>query len=163
MLFDGQRRPLLGSWETIVTPKLWSQVQFEWQRRRQKAGIKLGDSGTAPVNKYLLSGILRCSKCHRGLVGHRYQRKSGKIVQNYICPSSDRGGCGGIAISAPAAEAAVEEAMKPSCISSFKHRRPAWINPPALSQPCRHGWIRNWPGRANSSTGGPRVRCMRSI
>ncbi|MFI0156495.1 hypothetical protein [Streptomyces lydicus] len=31
-------RPLLGSWEPIVTPKLWSQVQFEWQRRRQRAG-----------------------------------------------------------------------------------------------------------------------------
>ncbi|MGW8969938.1 recombinase family protein [Streptomyces platensis] len=118
VLFDDQGRPLLGSWEAIVTPKLWSQVQFEWQRRRQKAGIKLGDSGTAPVNKYLLSGILRCSKCHRGLVGHRYQRKSGKMVQNYICPSSERGGCGGIAISAPAAEAAVEEAM-----NAFLHKQ----------------------------------------
>lgn len=55
-------------------------------------------TGTAPVNKSFLSGILRCSKCHRGLVGHRYRRKSGKVVHNYVCPSSDRGGCGGIAI-----------------------------------------------------------------
>ncbi|MGW2413126.1 zinc ribbon domain-containing protein [Streptomyces tubercidicus] len=118
MLFDDQGRPLLGSREPIVTPKLWSQVQFEWQRRRQKVGIKLGDSGTAPVNKYLLSGILRCSKCHRGLVGHRYQRKSGKLVQSYICPSSERGGRGGIAIAAPAAEAAVEKAM-----NAFLHKQ----------------------------------------
>lgn len=79
VLFDDQGRPLLGTWEPIVTPKLWSQVQFEWQRRRQKAGIKPVKSGSAPVNKYLLSGILRCHKCHRGLVGHSYkQRRSRK-------------------------------------------------------------------------------------
>ncbi|WP_234386265.1 recombinase family protein [Streptomyces lydicus] len=95
VLFDDEGRPLLGTWEPIVTPKLWSQVQFEWQRRRQKAGIKPGESGSAPVNKYLLSGILRCHKCHRGLVGHSYkQRRSGKIIRNYMCPPSDRGGCG---------------------------------------------------------------------
>ncbi|KIZ16404.1 hypothetical protein SNA_20385 [Streptomyces natalensis ATCC 27448] len=45
VLFDDEGRPLLGSWEPIVTPKLWSRFQFEWQRRRQKAGIKPGDSG----------------------------------------------------------------------------------------------------------------------
>ncbi|WP_390898464.1 recombinase zinc beta ribbon domain-containing protein [Streptomyces angustmyceticus] len=111
VLFDDEGHPLLGSWEPIVTPKLWSQVQFEWQRRRQKAGIKPGESGHAPANKYFLSGILRCSKCDRGLVGHRYRRKSGKLVHNYVCPSSERGGCGGIAISTPTADAAVEEAM----------------------------------------------------
>lgn len=77
---------MLGSWEPIVTPKLWSQVQFEWQRRRRKAGIKPGETGTAPVNKYFLPGILRCNKCQRGLVGHRYRRKSGKVVHNYVCP-----------------------------------------------------------------------------
>ncbi|MFJ9855147.1 zinc ribbon domain-containing protein [Streptomyces sp. NPDC101150] len=102
---------MLGSWEPIVTPKLWSQVQFEWERRRQKAGIKPGEAGTAPVNKYFLSGILRCNKCQRGLVGHRYRRKSGKVVHNYVCPPSERGGCGGTAIAAPTSDAAVEEAM----------------------------------------------------
>ncbi|MFF2808104.1 recombinase family protein [Streptomyces sp. NPDC058000] len=55
VLFDDEGRPLLGTWEPLVTPKLWSQVQFEWQHRRQNAGIKPGESGTAPVNKYLLS------------------------------------------------------------------------------------------------------------
>ncbi|MFH8634892.1 recombinase family protein [Streptomyces lydicus] len=112
VLFDDEGRPLLGTWEPIVTPKLWSQVQFEWQRRRQMAGIKPGESGSAPVNKYLLSGILRCQKCHRGLVGHSYkQRRSAKIIRNYMCPPSDRGGCGGTAITAPTADSAVEEAM----------------------------------------------------
>ncbi|PJN35641.1 hypothetical protein CG747_38200 [Streptomyces sp. CB02959] len=119
VLFDDEGRPLLGTWEPIVTPKLWSRVQFEWQHRRQKAGIKPDGSGSAPVNKYLLSGILRCHKCQRGLVGHKYkQRKSGKIIRNYTCPPSDRGGCGGTAIAAPTANSAVEEAM-----STFLHRQ----------------------------------------
>ncbi len=43
VLFDDEGRPLLGSWEPIITPKLWPQVRFEWQRRRQKAGIKPGE------------------------------------------------------------------------------------------------------------------------
>ncbi|WP_327158825.1 recombinase family protein [Streptomyces tubercidicus] len=43
VLFDDEGRPLLGSWEPVVPPKLWSQVQFEWQRRRQKAGVKPGE------------------------------------------------------------------------------------------------------------------------
>ncbi|WP_198535082.1 recombinase family protein [Streptomyces natalensis] len=112
VLFDDEGRPLLGTWEPIVTPKLWSQVQFEWQRRRQKAGIKPGESGVAPINKYLLSGILRCNKCRRGLVGHSYrERRSGRTIRNYMCPPSDRGGCGGTAIAAQTADAAIEEAM----------------------------------------------------
>jgi len=48
---DDEGRPLLGSREPIVTPKLWPQVQFEWQRPRQKARIKPGEAGAAPVNK----------------------------------------------------------------------------------------------------------------
>ncbi|WP_373304885.1 zinc ribbon domain-containing protein [Streptomyces noursei] len=56
--------------------------------------------------------MLRCHKCRRGLVGHKYkQRKSGRIVRNYVCPPSDRGGCGGTAIAAPTVDAAVEEAL----------------------------------------------------
>jgi hypothetical protein len=96
----------------IVAPKVWSQVQFEWQSRRQKAGIKPGEAGVTPVVRYFLSGILRCTECQRGLVGHRYtRRRTGKIIRNYVCPPSDRGGCGGTTISAPTADQAIEEAM----------------------------------------------------
>ncbi|MHB6904776.1 recombinase family protein [Streptomyces sp. DB-54] len=112
VLFNDAGRPLLGSWEPIVSPKVWSQVQFELQRRRRKAGITPGESGRTPVIKYFLSAIQRCNKCHRGLVGHAYtQRKTGRIIRNYECPPSDRNGCGGTAISAPSADRAVEEAM----------------------------------------------------
>ncbi|MGW1788139.1 recombinase family protein [Streptomyces tubercidicus] len=157
VLFDDQGRPLLGSWEPIVTPKLCSQVQFEWQRRRQKVGIKLGDSGTAPVNKYLLFEILRCSKCHRGLVGHRYQRKSGKVVQSYICPSSERGGRGGIAIAAPAAEAAVEEAMNAFLHKQLRTSQTGLDQSAGTITALQARWDQELPRRANSSTGGPRV------
>ncbi|MFC6064116.1 recombinase family protein [Streptomyces ochraceiscleroticus] len=112
VLFDDDGRPYLGSWEPIITPKLWSQVQFELQRRRQEAGIHLGKARPAPVRKYFLSGILRCSKCDRGLVGHAYkQRKTGKVVRDYICPPTVQGGCGGTAIAASTTDAAIEEAI----------------------------------------------------
>ncbi|GLW14520.1 hypothetical protein Stsp01_12630 [Streptomyces sp. NBRC 13847] len=90
VLFDDEGRPLLGSWEPIVTPKLWSQVQFEWQRRRQKAGIKPGDSGTAPVNKYLLSGIpgtdyvLRHTACQRTGVGKNRRSTKGPYSRDRL-------------------------------------------------------------------------------
>ncbi|GAA3195768.1 MULTISPECIES: recombinase family protein [Streptomyces] len=48
----------------------------------QKAGIKPSEAGVAPVVRYFLSGILRCAKCHRGLVGHRsVQRRTGDITR----------------------------------------------------------------------------------
>ncbi|MGI5466594.1 recombinase family protein [Streptomyces sp. CA-132043] len=56
VLFDDDGRPYLGTWEPIIAPKVWSQVQFELQRRRQKAGTSPGKTGPAPVRKYFLTG-----------------------------------------------------------------------------------------------------------
>ncbi|MDF3291875.1 recombinase family protein [Streptomyces silvisoli] len=115
VLFDDDGRPLLGSWESIVTPKVWAQVQFEMQLRRQKMGIQPGEPGTSRItaNKHLLSGILRCNKCMRGLVGHSARkRKNGSRVFTYVCPPSPRGGCGGTYVAGKTAEAAVVEAME---------------------------------------------------
>lgn len=58
--------------------------------------------------KYLLSGILRCGKCGRGLVGHRSPKENRRT---YRCPPSAHGGCAGTYIRAEAAEKAVEDAM----------------------------------------------------
>lgn len=108
VLFDDDGHPLLGSWERVIDPRQWSQVQFELQLRRQKAGIAPGSHLPAVSAKYLLSGILRCGKCRRGLVGH-YSRKENR--RNYRCPPSAHGGCGGTCISAEPVEEAVQEAM----------------------------------------------------
>ncbi|MCL2733684.1 MAG: recombinase family protein [Actinomycetia bacterium] len=108
VLFDEEGHPLLGCWDPIIDPQQWSQVQFELQLRRQKAGIAPGTHLPAVSAKYLLSGILRCGKCQRGLVGH-YSKKDKR--RNYRCPPSAHGGCGGTCISAITAEEAVEEAM----------------------------------------------------
>ncbi|MFJ9615375.1 zinc ribbon domain-containing protein [Streptomyces noursei] len=74
--------------------------------------------------RYFLSGILRCDKCHHGLVGHAYEQgKIGRVIRNYECPRSDRGGCGGTSISTPTTDRAVEEAMTASSASSWNARR----------------------------------------
>lgn len=36
VLFDDDGHPLLGSWERVIDPRQWSQVQFELQLRRQR-------------------------------------------------------------------------------------------------------------------------------
>jgi DNA invertase Pin-like site-specific DNA recombinase len=41
VLFDDAGLPLLGSWVPIVTPKVWSQVQFELQRVLELAAFQL--------------------------------------------------------------------------------------------------------------------------
>lgn len=108
VLFDDDGHPLLGSWEAIIDPMDWSQVQFELQLRRQKAGIPPGDHRPPVTGKYLLSGTLKCGKCGRGLVGH----KGGKGQSRpYRCPPPAYGGCGGTSIAAEAAEQAVHEAV----------------------------------------------------
>ncbi|WUH95309.1 recombinase family protein [Streptomyces sp. NBC_00433] len=108
VLFDDNGHPLLGSWDRIIDPRQWSQVQFELQLRRQNAGIPAGSNRPAVSAKYLLSGILRCGKCQRGLVGHRSPRENRRT---YRCPPSAHGGCASTSISAEPAEKAVEEAM----------------------------------------------------
>ena len=76
VLFDDKGRPLLGTWEALVSPKDWSQVQFELQLRRQKQGLAPGQKRSPVVAKYLLSGIFTCGKCGRGLVGAWPTRRS---------------------------------------------------------------------------------------
>ncbi|GAA1708671.1 recombinase family protein [Streptomyces yatensis] len=108
VLFDEDGHPLLGTWERIVEPKVWSQVQFELQLRRQNSGITKGTSRPSITCRYLLSGILTCGHCGKGLVGHR-SRAEGR--RTYRCPPLAHGGCGGTSIAADAAEEAVERAM----------------------------------------------------
>lgn len=89
-------------------PQGWSRVQFELQLRRQASGIPAGSSRPPVTPKYLLSGILRCGKCGRGLVGNHDHRKN---YRTYRCPPSAHGGCGGIHIAADTAERALQHAL----------------------------------------------------
>lgn len=108
VLFDDDGHPLLGTWDPIIGPKDWSRVQFEPQLRRQASGIPAGGNRPPVTPKYLLSGILRCGKCGRGLVGNLDRRKNNRT---YRCSPSAHGGCGGIHIAALTAEQAVERAL----------------------------------------------------
>ncbi|WP_435130742.1 recombinase family protein [Actinacidiphila sp. bgisy144] len=108
VLFDDDGHPLLGNWDPIIDPKDWSRVQFELQLRRQASGIPAGSSRPPVTPKYLLSGILRCGKCGRGLVSNLDRKKK---YRTYRCPPSAHGGCGGIHIAAGTTEKAVERAL----------------------------------------------------
>jgi len=108
VLFDDDGRPLLGRWKQIVTPKLWSQVQFELQLRRQKQGIPAEGRRPAIAVRYELSGILTCGLCGRGLVGQKSNKHNNRY---YRCPASAYGGCGKTHIPAQAAEAAMDVGM----------------------------------------------------
>jgi DNA invertase Pin-like site-specific DNA recombinase len=108
VLFDDDGHPLLGCWEPIVEPKIWSQVQFELQLRRQRQGIPPGTGLPAVTSKYLLSGILTCGRCGRGLVGHKDKAKQ---TRTYRCPPPGHGGCSGTSIAAAPAEQAIEEGI----------------------------------------------------
>lgn len=108
VLFDDDGHPLLGNWDPIIDPKDWSRVQFELQLRRQASGIPAGSSRPPVTPKYLLSGILRCGKCGRGLVSNLDRKKK---YRTYRCPPSAHGGCGGIHIAADTTEKAVERAL----------------------------------------------------
>ncbi|MER7394017.1 recombinase family protein [Streptomyces sp. NPDC000151] len=124
VLFDDDGRPYLGSWEPIIAPKLWSQVQFELQRRRQQAGIQPGKARPAPVRKYFLSAVLRCSKCDRGLVGHAYkQRKTGRSSATTSAhPPSEEAAAEHPSLPAPQMRQ-LKKPSAPSCASSSELRQ----------------------------------------
>ncbi|MER5433694.1 recombinase family protein [Streptomyces sp. NPDC002588] len=124
VLFDDTGRPLLGTWETIITPKDWSQVQFELQLRRQKRGLAPGQKRPPVAAKYLLSGIFRCGKCGRGMVGAWPGGKANPARREYRCPPSASGGCNGTSIVADAAERAVVQGMETFLLTLFEATSP---------------------------------------
>lgn len=117
VLFDEEGRPLLGSWDQIVEPRDWSQVQFELQLRRQKQGLAPGQKRPSVAVKHVLTGVLTCCKCTRGLI---HSAKTKNSCRAYRCPPSAFGGCAGISISADVAEAAISEAFEAFLVKQFQ-------------------------------------------
>ncbi|OIJ88964.1 hypothetical protein BIV25_35345 [Streptomyces sp. MUSC 14] len=108
VIFDDDGRPLAGCWTAIVSPKTWSQVQFELQPRRHKQGLPAGTHRPAVAVKYELSGILTCGFCKRGLVGHKSNEGKNHY---YRCPATAHGGCGKTHIAAEPVEDAIATGM----------------------------------------------------
>ncbi|WP_055587300.1 recombinase family protein [Peterkaempfera griseoplana] len=112
VLFDDTGRPLRGNWQPIIDPSIWSQVQFDLQLRRQRRGIPAGTQRAPVTNRYLLSGILHCGRCGRGMVGNAHRQQTGTIYHSYRCPPNAFGGCGRTFIATAPAEQAITEGME---------------------------------------------------
>jgi site-specific DNA recombinase len=95
LLTNSSGQPIRGKWEPILDEATWRAVA-EVLRNTKRHTKQRGNSG-------LLSNIARCGKCGKGL---HISRRPDAI--RYVCPSTDAGGCAGIAISAPKLDAQIE-------------------------------------------------------
>lgn len=93
LLTDDAGAPVLGAWEAICTPQEWATLTGRWTPIKS-----LGGNRHTERRKYLLSGVIRCGKCGKGMCG---TVRSGREGWVYKCPAKDRGGCGGTQRNGP--------------------------------------------------------------
>ncbi|MFD3726501.1 recombinase family protein [Streptomyces sp. NPDC058671] len=97
---DANGVPVVGRWESIITPKEWMAIDAVFSAR---VGPNVKSDGTVTdfrTPSYLLTGILRCGKpgtdgqiCDSPLRATARPDLSGGYL--YQCPSKEMGGCGG--------------------------------------------------------------------
>lgn len=92
LLTDDAGNPLMGSWDAIISPNDWFKAQNEANHRREANNVDRTNYGGRERGKYLLSGIVRCSKCQTPLEG-RFSKRLNYAA--YRCPARGRSGaCG---------------------------------------------------------------------
>ncbi len=91
---------VMGQWQPILTVEQWESY---WAI----VGPDRGVPRSQEPRRYLLSGLLHCSRCTKKLIGKTTSTK-GSI---YACPPRGAGGCGGTSIRGRAAEDLVEELL----------------------------------------------------
>lgn len=99
----------------VVGPGIWEPIITEDDHRRilAKFAEKKGSGRRAP-QRYLLSGLLRCSKCSNRLFSsaRRENSANGSSTRRYVCSSGpDHGGCGKLTIVADPLERLVADAV----------------------------------------------------
>ncbi|GAA3849088.1 recombinase family protein [Streptomyces sedi] len=119
ILRDEEGAPVVGQWETIVTPAEWEAVDAVFQARRGRSvgtGQEIGD--VLPENhsqaRHLLTGVLRCGRVHDGEMcgtALRVSRHKDCKSHLYVCPSKAAGGCGGLGRRGDLVEEYVTEAV----------------------------------------------------
>ncbi|QXC59116.1 recombinase family protein [Aquihabitans sp. G128] len=92
----------------VVARAVWEPIISEADR--DKVLARMADAATTgrrTPRRYLLSGLLRCSKC-----GHKLYSSSRATSRRYVCSSSpDHGGCGRLTIVAPPVEELIADAV----------------------------------------------------
>jgi DNA invertase Pin-like site-specific DNA recombinase len=92
---DGDDQPVVGEWESIVTPREWFAVTATIRERGQGTGLPRGGL----VHKYLLTGILRCGNvledgtvCNSKMIGIKANDWL-TYRHAYMCKKTVDGGC----------------------------------------------------------------------
>ncbi|MET7859817.1 recombinase family protein [Streptomyces sp. NPDC005318] len=92
---DGDDQPVVGLWETVITPKQWYAVKAVIKGRGRGTGIPTGGM----VHKYLLTGVLRCgatlddgSTCNNKMTGVKANEWL-TYKHAYLCKRTVDGGC----------------------------------------------------------------------
>ncbi|QNS06026.1 recombinase family protein [Streptomyces xanthii] len=100
-------KPVIGTWETILSPREWCELIDELNARKQTGS---GRSKGTTVTRRLLTGILQCARCGATLSSGVYQKGTASYAKHgyhYYCRAAD-GGCGRISRSGPPVEDHVE-------------------------------------------------------
>lgn len=92
----------------VVAPAQWEAIITEDDHRRVLAKYaEKKRSGRRAPQRYLLSGLMRCSRCE-----HRLYSASRTRNRRYVCMSGpDFGGCGGMTITADPVERLIADAV----------------------------------------------------
>lgn len=95
---DADDQPIVGEWETIITPKEWFAVIAAM---RARGGPGAGQPTGGLVHKYLLTGILRCgatledgTRCNAKMKGQKANQWV-TYEHGYFCKKTVDGGCSG--------------------------------------------------------------------
>lgn len=90
---DEQGEPVTGLYPALLDIEMWEAVcAVLTDPARGGRHVHVGG------RKYLLSGIVRCSRCSTLLVGNADRRWN---TFHYHCPSPTNGGCGKVSVSGP--------------------------------------------------------------
>ena len=136
LVTDAQGNPVVGKWETIVTPKQWYAVCALLENQRSKGGWDgTGQSGSS--RKYLLTGLLRCGRklddgrvCNASLYG-----RPARASYTYSCRSVFDGGCNKLSRQGPALDKLITHLVLAKLEKARAEREPVeeeWADETAL-------------------------------
>jgi len=135
---DGQ--PVIGQWETIITPAEWLAVVERYMPRQRLPGGNTKDARQTRTRKYLLSGLLRCGNTVDGRICNTVMAASattgGASTYRYSCRPKADGGCSGSSVSGEWMDREISDLVLMALESrpSVDSERPPWEHEDELSK-----------------------------
>lgn len=106
LVHDGDGKPVVGQWESIVSPEEWHAVDEVLGKQRHPGGWSRNGARPRETSSYLLTGLVRCGRplasgqqCGATLHGHPTNTS-----YEYRCRPALDGGCGRISRQGPAVD-----------------------------------------------------------